>query len=50
MKLTKKEIEIIKTIIEIDLKMIAFVKGFKKDKSSHEINLEKILIKLRGDI
>jgi hypothetical protein len=47
MKLTKKEISIITTLIEIDLKMIAFVKGFKKGKSIHEVNLEKLLKKLK---
>lgn len=47
MRLTPREIEIIKIIIETELKMIAFVRGFKKTKSLHERDLEKILDKLK---
>lgn len=46
MKITKKEIEILKIIIGTELKMIEFTKGFKRSKTVHETNLEKILEKL----
>jgi hypothetical protein len=46
-KLTKEEIETLIVLIEIDLEMIKFVKGFIKTKSPHEIKLLEILEKLK---
>lgn len=45
MKLTKKEIKTIQGLINIELKMCEFLKGFYKGKSSYEVNLEKLLNK-----
>jgi len=48
MKLTQKEIELLKTVVKIELGVIQFMKGFKKTKTAHETNLEKILNKLNN--
>lgn len=44
--LTKTEIRILKGVIETELKMIGFLKGFVKNKKPYETILEKILKKL----
>jgi hypothetical protein len=46
-KLTEEEIATLRKIINIELQMIKFLKGFGKEKGIYESNLDKILEKLK---